>query len=219
LDKDPYALHCVMASAVINGLTTEPMIPPPPPPSSSSLETLQSPVDDHSSSSNVIITARAAIDDWTLPVSEGNDCTTVVGIKNSASLALKNICYRDLHLDEGNKDEHTLLVLASDILYDPSSMESLVNKLYKLVHPNSGGYILIADPQRERTPGCRVTFMECVRKLGGEIEIYPLEDGGRSGDSIIESQSLFLDASDIDIDGRLAKSVLIVIHFPGYGSG
>jgi hypothetical protein len=215
LDKEPYALHCVMASAVINGLTTEPIIPPP----QSSLDTLQSSVDNHSSSSNVIITARAAIDDWTLPVSEGNDSTTVVGNKNSASLAMKNICYCDLHLDECNENEHMLLVLASDILYEPSSMESLANKLYKLVHPNSGGYILIADPQRERTPGCRVTFMECIRKLGGEVEIYPLEESGRSGDSSIDSQSLFLDASDIDINGSLAKTVLIVIQFPGHGSG
>ena len=94
-------------------------------------------------------------------------------------------------------------------------MESLANKLHKLVHPTHGGYILIADPERERTSGCRVTFVECIRSLGGEVEIFPLEDGvGNSSCGNIVLQSLSLNESDIDIDGRSTRTVLIVARFP-----
>ena len=81
-----------------------------------------------------------------------------------------------------------------------------------MVHSIHGGYILIADPERERTPGCRVTLMECIRNLGGQVEIFPMEDcvGFSSGGNIV-LQSLY--ESDIDIDGRLARTVLIVVHF------
>lgn len=51
------------------------------------------------------------------------------------------------------------------------------------------------------------------------MEIFPVEDGGGNGGSNFVSQSLFMDASDIDLGGSLAKTVLIVIHFSGYGSG
>ncbi len=238
LDKEPYALHCVMASAVVNGLTTGSILQPPPPPPSadqaamkkegeSQLDTTvdgisQSSVDNHSSS-KVIITARAAVDDWTVPVVEQEGETSANESKINTSLsAIKNVCHRDLFLDEDDDGqdrssyESSILVLASDILYEPSSMKSLAIKFQKLVHPKRGGFILIADPDRERTPGCRVTFVECIRNLGGGVEIYPMENCGSNGsDSIADRQSLYLDANDIDIDGSLAKTVLIVVHFPG----
>ena len=217
LDKEPYALHCVMASAAVNGITTGPILPQPQ--SSSALVETSQPLFDELPPPNVVITARAAIDDWSLPFAEEGGASVK---ESKSSSAIKNICYHDLLLPDGfdtQMDESTLLVLASDILYEPSSMESLANKLHKLVHPTHGGYILIADPERERTPGCRVTFVECIRNLGGEVEIFPLEDSGVtiSSENLVASQTLLLDASDIDIDGRLARTVLIVVHFPSIG--
>ena len=222
LDKEPYALHCVMASAAVNGISTGPIIPQSQPSSLAqdidAAETSK-PLVDKLPLSNVVITARAAIDDWSLPFAEEGGTSME---ESKSSSAIKNICYTDLLLDDGvgtQMDEATLIVLASDILYEPSSMESLANKLHKLVHPTHGGYILIADPERERTPGCRVTFVECIRNLGGEVEIFPLEDSGVtiSSENLVASQTLLLDASDIDIDGRLARTVLIVVHFPSIG--
>eukprot|EP01083_Nonionella_stella_P138290 420846_1 len=69
------------------------------------------------------IVARAAIDDWTLPTGDENNGP------------IKNVCYHDLHLEtlpsECYNSPNTVL-LASDILYEPSSMTSLAIKLKSL---------------------------------------------------------------------------------------
>lgn len=114
------------------------------------------------------------------------------------------------------KYENTQLVLASDMLFLPSSMESIASKLTTYI--NHCGYILIANPERERITGCRVTFVECIRKIGDEVEIYRMEDGGRSGDNNIQCCIKISVVSDnIDIDGSLMKTGLGVFIFLDVG--
>ena len=190
LDKEPYALHCVMASCATNGIVTGSIIVPP----QSSEKT----------NSDVGITARAAIDDWTLPITTSSETT-------NTNSQIKNICYQDLHVP--NKED--TIVLASDILYEPTTMKSLATKLQSLVNPINGGYVLIADPVKERTIGCRDSFVDSVKELNGDIDIVPLPelDGMRMSGSGVRGGMLL--EGDMDIDGSLAKTVLIVVHFKG----
>mmetsp|Transcript_8575 Transcript_8575/g.18647 ORF Transcript_8575/g.18647 Transcript_8575/m.18647 type:complete len:477 (+) Transcript_8575:60-1490(+) len=211
LDREPYALHCVMASASTNGLATGPLLPPVE--GSGGAET-------NIGDGDLIplVTARAAIDDWTLPTTRDNDDD------NNDNSPVKNICYRDLHLSTlspNHYDNSNTLLLASDILYEPSSTASLAQKLQSLLHPTNGGYALIADPIKERTLGCRESFVESVKGLGGEVGILPMPELDSSSSSsssssrAMHNRGMLLLDSDVDIDGSLCRSMLIVVHFRG----
>lgn len=176
LDKEPYCLQCVMSSCATNGIATGSIL---------------------TTNEDAGLIARAAIDDWTLPINSNDDD------KNS-SQQIKNVCYQDLNL---SNDEKTIL-LASDILYEPSTMKSLASKLQQLVHPVNGGYCLIADPLKERTNGCRDEFVKSVKALGGEIDIINLPTLDKT------DKDMLLDG-DMDIDGSLASTVLILVQFKG----
>jgi len=180
LDKEPYCLQCVMSSCATNGIVTGSILPQP---------------GEVSTNKDSKLIARAAIDDWTLPInSNAND-------KNS-SQQIKNVCYQDLNL---SNDENTIL-LASDILYEPSTMKSLASKLHQLVHPINGGYCLIADPLKERTIGCRDEFVKSIKALGGEIDIINLPTLDKNDKDVLVE-------GDIDIDGKMASTVLILVNF------
>jgi len=182
LDKEPYCLQCVMSSCATNGIVTGSILP-------------QS--GEVTVNKDAGLVARAAIDDWTLPISTNADD------KNS-SQQIKNICYQDLNLPN---NENTIL-LASDILYEPSTMKSLASKLQQLVHPINGGYCLIADPLKERTIGCRDEFVKSVKALGGEIDIINLPTLDKTDkDMLVEG--------DMDINGEMASTVLILVNFKG----
>lgn len=205
LDREPYALHCVMASASTNGIATGPLI--------------AQPVDAEAQTEDSvppIITARAAIDDWTLPMVTGDETD------EGTSSPIKNVCYRDLHLEALHSQNRDTVLLASDILYEPLSMKPLATKLKSLLHPIRGGYALIADPERERTRGCRDAFVEAVRSSGGEVCVLPMPDLENGNDSMTggsggANDRMTLLESDVDIDGSLARTVLIVVHFDGSG--
>ena len=203
LDREPYALHCVLSSASTNGIATGPIIEPAPV------------VEDKTNKDDdvPVVTARAAMDDWTLPmtIDESNDKSPI-----------KNMCYQDLHLNTlACYENQNTILLASDILYEPSSMKSLAIKLQSLLNPTNGGYALIADPEKERTPGCREAFVNSVQELGGSIGIYDMPSleqnnvgvGGGRG-PLKNNQQVILLEGDVDIDGQsLAKTVLVVVSF------
>ena len=220
LDREPYALHCAMASAAVNGLATGPIVTAAAAArGTTSSGTSSSPPAPAATPTAAVLTVRAAVDDWTLPPTT---MTTATGAAVDDD-RMKNIGYRDLHLGDDNYDDDggAVLLLASDVLYEPSSMESLSSKLLSLVHPIRGGYVLIADPRRERTPGCRDAFVECVRDAGGEVGIFDMPDleeerrnmGGSVNDGGGITSLPVGGESDVDIDGSLAKTVLIVVHF------
>lgn len=182
LDKEPYCLQCVMSSCATNGIVTGSILPHP---------------GEVPTNKDAGLVARAAIDDWTLPINSNTD-------DSNSSQQIKNICYQDLNL---SNDENTIL-LASDILYERSTMKSLASKLQQLVHPNNGGYCLIADPLKERTNGCRDEFVKCIKALGGEIGIINLPTLDKNDKDVLLE-------GDMDIDGSLASTVLILVQFKG----
>jgi hypothetical protein len=181
LDREPYALHCVMSSAAMNNLTTAP------------LQTQNESVSDNTP----LIVVRAAMDDWTVSnekSQEGEECKSQI----------KNICYEELCLESTGCNNLDTTIIASDILYEPQSMKTLATKIKSLVNPNHGGYALISDPKEERTEGCRDEFVSSVKELGGDIAVMPLPT---------PQDSLSMMEGDIDINGSLASTVLIVVHF------
>eukprot|EP00956_Cyclotella_meneghiniana_P008021 scaffold10683_cov94-Cyclotella_meneghiniana.AAC.5 len=181
LDREPYALHCVMSSAAMNKLNTAPLV--------------HAESDKEASDSLSLTIVRASVDDWTVSNESGD-----------GNSKIKNIGYRDLGLGSSIYDNQYTTILASDILYEPASMKKLARKIHSLMQPNEGGYALISDPKEERTEGCRDSFVSSVKELGGDVAIVPLQ--GPAG-------SVGLVEGDIDIDGSLASTLLIVVHFPG----
>lgn len=180
LDREPYALHCVMSSAAMNNLTTAPLAPH----------------DDQSDSSNgSLITVRASMDDWTI----SNES------QEGEKQQIRNIGYNELCLGSSEYNNQDTTILATDILYEPSSMETLATKIKSLLHQEHGGFAIISDPKEERTEGCRDAFVSTVKGLGGDIAIMPLP---------APQSNVGMTESDIDINGSLASTVLIVVHFP-----
>lgn len=179
LDREPYALHCVMSSAAVNKLTTAPL----------ALSGDKSDLSD-----TPLITVRASIDDWTIKDGEVEETRQI-----------KNIGYKELCLESSEYNNQDTAILATDILYEPSSMNSLAAKIKSLLHPKHGGFAVICDPKEERTEGCRDAFISSVKELGGEIAVIPLPP----------PQSVGMMEGDIDIDGSIAITVLIIVHFSG----
>ena len=184
LDREPYALHCVMSSAAMNSFITAPLQPA----RDSSLET----------SPSHLVTVRAAMDDWT--IIDGSKC-------EENKPRVRNICYDELCIDTHEFNNADTTILASDILYEPTSMIALATKIKSLMHPTNGGYALITDPKEERTEGCRDAFVTSVKKLEGKIVIVPLP-APQNNVQIVES--------DIDINGAMSSTVLIVVYFPPF---
>ncbi|KAL7502717.1 hypothetical protein ACHAXN_000629 [Cyclotella atomus] len=153
--------------------------------------------DREADSSNAsLVTVRASMDDWTA-LNETN--------KVDSKPQIKNIGYNDLCLFGSGYRNQDTTILASDILYEPHSMKTLAIKIKNLLNPNIGGFALISDPEEERTEGCRDNFVSSVKELGGDIAILPLP--------VPQGRAQMME-SDIDINGSLASTVLIVVHFP-----
>eukprot|EP00629_Pelagomonadales_sp_RCC1024_P006362 CAMPEP_0119263004 /NCGR_PEP_ID=MMETSP1329-20130426/2548_1 /TAXON_ID=114041 /ORGANISM="Genus nov. species nov., Strain RCC1024" /LENGTH=245 /DNA_ID=CAMNT_0007262695 /DNA_START=210 /DNA_END=944 /DNA_ORIENTATION=+ len=63
------------------------------------------------------------------------------------------------------------IVLASDVLYDPSAAAALAAAFQKL-----GKRALVADPAAGRAMGARTAFLDAVAALGGAVDERPLDE-------------------------------------------
>ena len=196
LDREPHALHCAMSSCAMNGVATAGM---------DGNAAGGGGGDDDGRLPKIV--ARAAMDDWTLPVSDD-------GGPDEDRQGPRNVRYRDLNLNTphmtSSYDNADTVVLASDVLYEPDGMAALASKIRGLL-PERGGHALLADPARERTAGCRDAFVTAVTEAGGRVEVVPLQGAGKGGRGRAGSSTL---EGDVDIDGTtLAKTVLVCVEF------
>jgi len=77
------------------------------------------------------------------------------------------------------------IVLGTEILYDPSEIPALAQSLARIL--GSAGVCLIADPLKERQPGCRATLMSVVKDLGGATSTSELSLPGTSESVVLLS--------------------------------
>ena len=202
LDREPHALHCAMSSCAMNGVATSGI--------DGASGTVEEGADEGDDGRLPKIVARAAMDDWSLPVSDGQPDESQPGPRN--------VRYRDLQLETprmtSSYDNADTVVIASDVLYEPDGMVALASKIRGLLHPDRGGHALLADPAKERTAGCRDAFVEAVLEAGGRVEIVslPKAGGGRTAANGSRRARSILEF-DVDIDGTLAETVLICVEF------
>lgn len=104
-------------------------------------------------------------------------------------------------LGEGVAD----VVLASDVLYDVNHVEGLVKRARTLLG-NDGGVFLVTDPENGRASGYREAFVDAVTTSGGTVE----------EDSLPQPQHP--ESWDMDLDGSLARVVLIRAEWPSGAS-
>ena len=149
IDREPFALHCAMSTAVVCGLPTGPV------PGTSDAEG-----GEEGGDKGVV---SASVRDWNALASDG------------------------LEVD---------LVLASEVLYDPSQAAPLATCAARLLA--KGGTLLLADPAAGRVATARAAATEALVALGAAVSEVPLEappagDGWysvRSGDSRTGAVSL-----------------------------
>lgn len=91
-----------------------------------------------------------------------------------------------LQASQGGAD----VVVASEVLYDKRGVTALVKAAAELRRAGSALTLLVADPRRERSLGCRASLSEEARRLGGRVGEAPLRhaDGwalGREQEELI----------------------------------
>lgn len=65
--------------------------------------------------------------------------------------------------------------MGSEVLYDPSCVEDLAQCAATLLRRAGGGQLILAEPLRERAPGCRAALRERLQQLGAaEVGESPL---------------------------------------------
>ena len=65
------------------------------------------------------------------------------------------------------------LLLASDVLYDDATVLHLASTAIRLLRPG-GGRLLVTDPEKERTPGCREAFIRALEAAGATVTVSNL---------------------------------------------
>lgn len=67
------------------------------------------------------------------------------------------------------------VVLASEVLYDPSTVRQLAESMVGLLRSQSAGAVrsarrvLLTDPERERVAGCREAFVKALKERGATV--------------------------------------------------
>ncbi|CAE8583104.1 unnamed protein product [Polarella glacialis] len=145
LDREPLALHCAMASAQLNGLRTA---------------AVGAPSDSRPGEAGSVRAAKFDNND--------NNDNNINNHWNTQVRAAKfdwsAPCF-------GRAVD---VVLATDVLYDPSSAPQLASTVVALLF-SSGGRLLLADPGSERVKGCRAAFIEALQESGASVSVRSLE--------------------------------------------
>ena len=128
LDREPFSLHCALATASLHGIDVRADIETPSNPRKTDFDTDRPP--------------------------------------GPISAALFNWC-------DPNIPAAVDVVLASDVLYDDATVVSLANTVVKILQYQ--GRLLVVDPSRERSPGCRAAFVAALEATGASCAVTPLQ--------------------------------------------
>jgi ETFB lysine methyltransferase len=163
MDREPYALHCAMASASLNGhgvvsASTQGKLDESPP-------VIQAALMDWSEATDKVKKEQEEVEDEMQDTSPG----TTTSSKSSKTIHSKNIVRQYQSVAD--------VILCSDVLYDAKTVQDLAQVMDQLIRKrstddddnssnSSGGRVLVTDPAIERVTGIRQLFCDTLLQRG-----------------------------------------------------
>ena len=87
------------------------------------------------------------------------------------------------------------VIVGSEVLYDPSCVEELASCVATLLQRAGGGHLLLAEPHKERAPGCRSALCARLVELGAsevrEEPLSALETAGGGAEPLVLLEATF----------------------------